>query len=104
MLVSQFGILPIINEVTHMSKSYFRDAYFWFALLIVLVTIILSVANYFRYLQLHFYVGPFFFHHWLSLTGTLLVAFFVPAFYVLRRRYSRRGGTLIRLHCLGNLL
>jgi hypothetical protein len=86
-----------------MSKRYFADAYFWFALLIVLVTIVLSVANYFRYFQLHFYVGPFYFHHWMGLIGVFFVAFFTPMFYVLRRRYPRRGGALVKLHCLGNL-
>jgi hypothetical protein len=86
-----------------MSKRYFSDVYFWFALLIVLVTLFLSVANFLRYFQLHFYVGPFYFHHWLGLIGTFFVAFFTPTFYILKRRYAKRGGTLIKLHCLGKL-
>lgn len=85
-----------------------RDVTFWSVLLIVLVTLYLMVATYFRWINLHFTVdlfsASFFLHHWFSLIGTLFIAVFVPTYYVLKRRYAKRLKALLRFHVFGNLL
>ncbi len=84
--------------------KYLRDVDFWVATAIILVTIPLSAATYFRWFQLNFFVGPFRFTHWLVWTGTLYVAFATPTYYVLKRRYLTKLVTLIKIHMFGNLL
>jgi uncharacterized membrane protein YidH (DUF202 family) len=84
--------------------KYLRDVEFWLAVVIILVTIPLSVATYFRWFQLNFFVGPFRYTHWLSWIGTLFIAFFTPAYYVLKRRYPKKLKVLLRIHVFGNLI
>jgi len=85
-----------------------RDATFWSALLIVLVTIYLMVATYLRWIRLHFtvdlFLASFYLHHWFGLIGTLFIALFIPTYYILKRRYAKRFRTLLKLHVFGNLL
>jgi len=95
-----------MGEVKHMNRL--RDIYFWSALLIVLATIYLMVATYLRWFLLHFtldlFIGSFYIHHWFSWIGTLFIAVFTPAYYILKRRYAKRFRTLLKLHVFGNLL
>jgi len=63
-----------------------RGAPFYTALLLVLVIIVLSVGNYLRWWDLHFYVGPFYSHHWLSIIGASYVAIITPLFSIMKRR------------------
>jgi dolichol kinase len=102
--ILQFGVLSIKNEAKYVSKRYFTNAYFWFALLIILATLLISVASFLRFFRLSFYIGPFRFSHWLGLIGTFFVAFFTPTYHILKRRSPRRGGALTNVHCFGNLL
>ena len=74
------------------------------ALLIVIVTAILMVAVYTRFLQLHILIEDFYIHHWLSWAGTLFIAFFTPAYYVLKRRAPAKIKTLLKIHVFGNLI
>ena len=87
-----------------MEKSRLRNASLWLALLIVAVTVILMVAVYFRVLRLHVLIGEFNIHHWFSWTGTLFIAFFTPAYYLLKRRYPQKIRTLLQAHVFGSLL
>jgi uncharacterized membrane protein YidH (DUF202 family) len=84
--------------------NYWRNGEFWFAVVIILVTIPLSAATYFRWFQLNFFVGPFRFTHWLSWIGTFFIACFTPAYYVLKRKYPRKLKTLLRIYAFGNLI
>ncbi len=88
--------------------SRLRDIYFWSASLIILATIYLTVATYLRWFRLHFtldlFIGSFYIHHWFSWIGTLFIAVFTPAYYVLKRRYAKRFKTLLNLHVFGNLI
>ncbi len=83
--------------------KYLRDAEFWLALVIILVTITLSVATYSRWFQLNFFVGPFRYTHWLSWIGTLFIAFFTPIYYILKRKYPKKMKALLKIHVFGNL-
>ena len=87
-----------------MEKSRLRNASLLLALLIVVVTLILMVAVYFRFFRLHVLIGEFNIHHWFSWTGTLFIAFFTPAFYFLKRRYPQKFRTLLQAHVFGSLL
>ncbi len=71
---------------------------------LLLVTVLLMVGTYLRWLPLNFAVGPYRFTHWLSWIGTLAIALLTPVFYVLRRRYPRRNPALTRLHIFSNLI
>jgi hypothetical protein len=84
--------------------KYLRDVDFWIASAIIVVTILLSIATYFRWFQLNFFVGSFRFTHWLSWIGTLFIAFFAPVYYVLKRRYSGKVKALLKIHVFGNLI
>ena len=84
--------------------SLLKDPNFWGALTLILITTILSIATFFRWVQLRFQVGPFYFTHWLGWIGALFIAFYTPVYYVLKRRNPRRIKTLIKIHVYGNLL
>jgi len=80
-----------------------KNVDFWSASVIILVTVYLMVATYFRWFQLNFFVGSFRFTHWLGLIGTLFIAFFTPIYYVLKRRHLKRLKAIVRIHVFGNL-
>ena len=81
-----------------------RSGQFYIALLLVLVIIVLSIGNYLRWWDLHFYVGPFYFHHWLSWIGTGYIAIFTPIYSIMKRSSPSRFGTLLKIHVFGNLV
>ena len=87
-----------------MERSRSRNVSLLVALLIVTVTIFFMVAVYTRFLRLHILVGEFNIHHWFSWTGTLFIAFFTPAYYLLKRRYPQKTRTLLQAHVFSNLL
>jgi len=87
-----------------LEKNRYKNVSLSLALLIVAVTIILMIAVYFRVFRLHVLIGEFNIHHWFSWTGTLFMAFFTPAYYLLKRRYPQKIKNLLMAHVFGNLL
>jgi hypothetical protein len=85
-------------------KGLVRNPYFWSVLAIIIATIVIASATYTRFLQLHFYVGPLYFHHWLGWTGSLFIAIYTPIYHFLKRRYPARYKHLLNLHVFGNLV
>jgi len=81
-----------------------RNAEFWVALSIIIATLILMVADNFKWIHFGFFVGPFRANHWFVWIGALYIAFIVPAIAVLKKRFPNRFMTLFRLHVFGNLL
>ena len=81
-----------------------KDIGFWLALIIVLVTIYLSFATYFRWLPLSFRIGGLFFAHWLGIVGASFIGIYTPIYYILKRRYPKRLKGLVKIHVFGNLL
>lgn len=71
---------------------------------LVVAIIVLSIGNYFRWWNLHFYVGPLYFHHWLSFTGAGFIAIFTPIYSIVKRRSPVRFRTLFDIHVFGNLV
>ena len=84
--------------------SYVRNRHFWSGLFIFVMTIFLSMAIYFRWVNVSFRVGPYFFTHWLSWIGVIFIASFSPIYYVLKRRRPQLLKNLIIIHTYGNLL
>jgi len=81
-----------------------RNAEFWVALSIIIVTLVLMVADNLKWIHFGFFVGPFRANHWFVWIGALYIAFIVPAIAVLKKRFPNRFMTLFRLHVFGNLL
>lgn len=80
-----------------------KSSQFYIAITLVLAIIILSIGNYLRWWDLHFYVGPEYFHHWLSFIGAGYIAIFTPIYSIVKRRSPKRFGTLLNIHVFGNL-
>jgi hypothetical protein len=81
-----------------------KSGQFYVAIALVLAIIILSIGNYLRWWDLHFYVGPLYFHHWLSFIGAGYIAIFTPIYSIIKRRSPGRLGTLLNIHVFGNLI
>jgi len=81
-----------------------KSSQFYIAIMLVLAIIILSVGNYLRWWNLHFYVGPLNFHHWLSFIGAGYIAVFTPTYAIAKRRSPGRFGTLLNIHVFGNII
>jgi hypothetical protein len=81
-----------------------RDPAFWVSLFLILCTVFVSAATYYRWIDVRFHIGPYFFTHWLSWIGTLFIALFTPLYYVLKRRIPRLVQRLVPIHMYGNLL
>lgn len=77
---------------------------FYIAIVLILAIIILSVGNYLRWWDLNLYVGPLYFHHWLSLIGAGYIAIFTPIYSIMKRRSPKRFRTLLNIHAFGNLV
>ena len=77
----------------------------WLIILLILLIIFLGIATYLGLFGLlHFKLGPFYFHHWMTLIGSAYIAILVPILHNLRSHNPRRYGTLIKFHMFGNLI
>jgi len=81
-----------------------KNKQFYVALLLILAIVVLSIGNYLRWWDLHFYVGPLYFHHWLSFIGAGYIAIFTPIYTILKRRSPKQFRTLLNIHAFGNLI
>ena len=81
----------------------FSNSEFFASLLVLFITIIFSAVAYFRWYSLSFFVGSFFFVHWLGLAATVFIVVLVPVYYILKRRRPQNIKMLLRLHVFGNL-
>lgn len=86
--------------------SVFRGLQFWIALAIIVLAAYVGISTFLNaeIVETHVRVGPFFIHHWFSLTGTAFIAFFTPFYYVLKRRSPHLLRGLLRVHVFGNLI
>lgn len=57
-----------------------------------------------RAIDLHFTIGPWNMHHWLSWVGATFIAFFTPVFYVLKRRSRESREAVLPWHVFGGLI
>lgn len=81
-----------------------KNKEFWFSLLLLFLTVILSVFSFFNWNDLLFFVSSIFFIHWLGLISTFFIAVLVPIYYVLKRKRPQFIKKLIKIHVFGNLI
>jgi hypothetical protein len=86
------------------NRSLSRDIDFWIAIGILVLTTIISIPTYLRWINLRFQIGPFYFTHWLTIIGSTFIAVYTPVYYIYKRRYLKQVKTLVRVHVFGNLL
>ena len=95
---------PMVQDRFSGNTSRMRDPHLWAFLIVILVIAYLSVAVYFRWINVSFRVEQYLFSHWMSWAGALYLALVTPAAYVLRRRYPRKIRLFRSVHMYGNLL
>jgi len=81
-----------------------KGSQFYVAIVLVLVIVVTSIGNYLRWWDLHFYVGPEYFHHWLSFIGAGYIAIFTPIYSIIKRHSPGRFEALLKTHVFGNLV
>ena len=74
------------------------------ALILAVVVALLTAAVYFHWIDTNFFIGPFFFNHWLTIIGTTYIAIATPTFVLLKRYYPQKLRQLLRFHIFGNLI
>ena len=77
---------------------------FWLALIIILATACLMIADNLGWVDFGFFAGPFRLNHWFVWIGTLYIALAVPIVAASKRRRPNRYQSLLRIHVFGNLL
>jgi cytochrome b561 len=80
-----------------------RKVEFWLTLILLLATIIASIAAYVFWYKLTFFVGSYLFIHWLGLIATAFIAVSIPIYYVLKRKKPQNIKTILKIHTFGNL-
>lgn len=73
-------------------------------LFLVLAIIVLSIGNYNRWWNLHFSVGPLYFHHWVGIIGAGYIAIATPIYSLVKRRFSSKLRALLDFHVFGNII
>ena len=81
-----------------------RNPEFWLTLILLLATVISSIAAYVFWYSLTFFVGSYLFIHWLGLIATAFVAVSIPTYYVVKRKRPQIFKTLFKVHTIGNLV
>lgn len=78
----------------------------WIISILIILIIVVGVANYLGRLgPLHSLKwGPFYSHHWASLSGSTYIAVFIPVQRYLRSRNLVSYGKLLKFHVYGNLI
>ena len=83
--------------------SSLKKVEFLFAILLIVTAVFFFVAAYLDWVDFGVVIGSYRFNHWLVWVGTLYIAFAVPVYALLKRRYADRIGRLLGLHVFGNL-
>jgi hypothetical protein len=83
-------------------KNY-KTLEFWLTLILLLATVIASIAAYVFWYRLTFFVGSYLFVHWLSLIGTAFIAVATPIHYILKRKRPQNFKKMLKIHTVGNL-
>lgn len=81
-----------------------RSTDFYLSTMILILTIVLSIVTFNRWINLRFKVGDFYITHIMAWIGAIYVGLYTPFYYTIKRRNPRSIKPLINLHTLGNLL
>ncbi|MFO8011547.1 MAG: hypothetical protein R6U89_12205 [Dehalococcoidia bacterium] len=77
---------------------------FWIALILLVITAVISVGNYQRWWDWYFDLGYFSFTHWLVLFGAGYIAASTPVYLYLKRYRKTNFRILLKVHVFGNLI
>jgi hypothetical protein len=80
-----------------------RTIEFWLTLILLLATVVSSIAAYVYWYRLTFFVGSYLFIHWVGLVATAFVAVIIPIHIVLKRKTPQHFKTVLKVHTVGNL-
>ena len=83
--------------------SSLKKVEFSFAILLIVLAVFSFVATYLDWIDFGIVIGSYRLNHWLVWIGTLYIAFAVPVYAILKRRYSEGLRKWLGFHVLGNL-
>lgn len=83
--------------------SVLRDVYFWFSVLLLVLTDVFFVGIMVDWFDFGSVVGQYRLNHWLGWFGFVFILIHVPLFVVIKRRYVNRIRLFLGIHVLGNL-
>jgi hypothetical protein len=63
--------------------------------------VVLAVLSYLNFIPLGYKLGPFYLNHWAGWLSIGFITIYVPLFIILRKRYPKIYGKLIRVHEVG---
>ena len=93
------------NRGSATKKSIFKNPVFWYALAVILATILLMVlVNLNRLNFIYSTIAPWTVVHWVGWLGAGFIAVYTPIYYYMKRRSPTNLRTLLRIHVYGNLL
>jgi hypothetical protein len=84
--------------------KYTKNKEFLLAIILLFITIIFSAIAYVLWYPLSFFIGPYFFIHWLGIIAAFFIAFFIPIYYILKRKKPQYKKSLLKIHIFGNLV
>lgn len=83
--------------------SSLRKVEFFFTVLLIVLAVFFFVVAYLDWIDFGVVIGAYRFNHWLVWVGALYIAFAVPVYAFLKRRYSAGLRKWLGLHVFGNL-
>ena len=83
--------------------SSLKKVEFFFAVLLIALAVFFFIVAYLDWIDFGVVIGAYRFNHWLVWVGTLYIAFAVPVYSMLKRRYSEGLRKWLGFHVLGNL-
>jgi hypothetical protein len=81
----------------------FRNLEFSLVLILFIASIILSAIGYLFWYNLLFFVGPYFFVHWLAIIATISIGVFILFHYILKYIKPKNYKIILRIHVFVNL-
>jgi hypothetical protein len=94
---------PTPQDAPRDMKPY-QNSSFWISLALFIATALLSFGTAYRWFDIRFRIGSYFFTHWLAWIGTVFIAVYTPLYYVVKRRQPSWLKTLIPTHMFGNII
>lgn len=84
--------------------TLFRNGFFWFAIVSLILTDVLFVGIVIDYFSFGSVIGAYRLHHWLGWIGIGFIAIHLPLFIIVRRKYTSKIRLALGIHVIGNLL
>ncbi len=83
------------------NQSLLGNKVFLVETIYIITIIIITLLVLFDFIYTGFFLGPFRFSHWMGIIGTSFIIFFVPIYYIMKRRFPKQYKILINTHIFG---